>query len=649
MVAENAQASSDAPTQQIILGSKHKPVIKQDGLSFRDLDGDGKLSPFEDWRLPANRRSADLVTRMTLEEKAGALLHGTLPGNVGRFNGTDTAYDLAAVDKSLNSQHVTSYISRLNIAPQLLAEQNNAVQEVAEKSRLSIPVTISTDPRNHFQYVLGASEVGGGFSQWPELLGFAAIGDRDLVRRFADMARQEYRAVGIHMTLSPQADLATEPQWPRQAGTFGSDSALTSALAGGYVEGFQGGANGLTPNGVISVIKHFAGYGAQPDGWDGHNHYGRFADLDNTSFANHVAAFDGAFKVKVAGVMPAYPILRGVTVNGKPLEPVGAGYSKLLLTDVLRGQLGYKGIILSDWAITRDCTEECINPTAEKPQLPQYIATSWGVEHLSETERYALAMDAGMDQFGGVDDPKPILDAVAAGKLTEDRINASVARIMTSKFELGLFDNPYVDPAKAATILGNADFARVAADTQRRSQIELKRSAKVSASNLTGKKVYLYGVDAKAAEAAGLTVVSSPKQADFAIIRTETASEMLHPHHFFGQRQKEGRLDYRKGDAPYDEMLKAAKHVPVVVSIFLDRPAILTNIIGKVDGIIANFGASDDAVLDVVLGKAQAQGRLPFELPSSMQEVKLQKPGMPDDTKNPLFPRGWAAGDPVRY
>src|SRR5690606_2041567 len=187
---------------------------------------------------------------------------------------------LDAVEQAVAGRHVTSFISRLTAAPAILAEQNNAVQELAEQLRLGIPVTISTDPRNHFQYVLGASEVGGGFSQWPEPLGFAALGEPAVVREFADIARREYRAVGIHMTLSPQADLATEPRWGRQLGTFGSDAELTSRLAAAYVEGFQGDRDNAGHGGVLAVVKHFAGYGAQPEGFDAHNYYGRFADLD---------------------------------------------------------------------------------------------------------------------------------------------------------------------------------------------------------------------------------------------------------------------------------------------------------------------------------------------------------------------------------
>ncbi len=636
----SASASAAGTVQQLDIGSRHKLVIQSAGLSFRDLDGDGQLSAFEDWRLPARDRARDIVARMTLPEKLGTLLHGSLPGPGGRFNPDDDGYGLDLVGTAINQRHVTSFISRLSTGPERMAEQNNAVQELAEQSRLGIPVTISSDPRNHFQYVLGASEVGGGFSQWPESLGLAALGDAEVVHRFGDIARQEYRAVGLHMTLSPQVDLATEPRWARQLGTFGSDAALNSRMGAAYVSGFQGGADGVQRDGVLAVVKHFAGYGAQPDGFDAHNYYGRYADLTGAELEHHITAFDGALAAHVGGVMPAYPILRGAELDGQMLEPVGAGFSSVLLDRVLRKRLGYQGIVLSDWAITQDCDEPCRAPTAENPQTPAHIATSWGVDHMSKTERFALGLKAGIDQFGGVDDPAPIAEAVQRGLIAPERIDQAVMRIMESKFQLGLFDNPYVDPAAVAEALGNPAFAAQALSVQRRAQLLLQNEGGLLPMAAQRKRVFLFGVDADAARRAGLTVVDTPAEADFAIVRSEAPGETLHPHHFFGSRYKEGRLDFRAGDPAYDALVAASSKVPTVFAIFLDRPAILTNIRDKAGVILANFGASDDAVIDVVLGHAKAEGRLPFELPSSMAAVEAQRSATPDDSADPLYPRG---------
>lgn len=628
----STDGASPAPPQ---LGARVKPLLTAGGLGFRDLNRDGALNAYEDWRLSPEQRTEDLVGRMTVAEKVGTLMHSTLPGKGGVLGRAD-GYDLEALSKLVAEKHVTSFITRLTLAPAQLAEQNNAVQEVAEASRLGIPLTISTDPRSHFQYVLGAAESGTGTTQWPELLGFAALRDAELVRRFGDIARKEYRAVGIHMALSPQLDLATEPRWGRTSGTFGSDAELTSVLGGAYVAGLQGGGEGLQANGVATVVKHWVGYGAQPEGFDAHNYYGRFA-RPGAALALHVAAFRGAFEAKAAGLMPAYPILVGATLDGERIEEVSPGFSRQILSDVLRGRLGYDGLVLSDWAITRDCNERCRAPTAEAPQRPEDISTAWGVEELTVRQRYVKGLQAGLDQFGGTDEVAPLVEAVNAGEIAVARLDESVRRVLIPKFRLGLFENPYADPAQAAALIATPDDLALAARVQREAQVLLQDRGTWPRG---GKKVWLFGMDRAAAESAGLTVVSDPAQADFAIVRSEAPSEMLHPHHFFGSRYKEGRLDFRGGDPAYEALKQASRHVPTALAIFLDRPAILTNVQDKAAVILANFGASDAAVLDVLLGKAVARGTLPFELPRSMAAVEAQDPGIPDDSADPLYPRG---------
>lgn len=620
------------------LGLRAKAAVALNGLQFRDSDGDGRLTPYEDWRLSPVERATDLASRMTAAEKVGTLMHSTMPGLGGTLGRADS-YDLEALAVLAHDKHVTSFITRLTLPPTQLAEQNNAAQEVAAAGRLGIPLTISTDPRNHFSYVLGAAEAGAGTTQWPELLGFAALRDPDLVRQFGEIARREYRALGIHMALSPQLDLLTEPRWPRGSGTFGSQAGLSSELGGAYVESFQGGADGLRPDGVMTVVKHWVGYGAQPDGFEAHNFYGRFAE-PGEYLDQHIAAFEGAIEARSAGVMPAYPILRDTKLNGESLEAVGPGFSAQLLDGLLRRELGYEGIILSDWAITRDCNARCIAPTDEEPQRPQDIATPWGVEDLSVRQRYVKGLQAGIDQFGGTDDVAPLLEALAAGEIDTARLDQSVIRIMTPKFQLGLFENPYVDPAVATAAIGRPDDIAKAGRVQREAQVLLRNEGD-ALPFAQGAKVWLHGMAPEAAEAAGLRVVEDVAGADFAIVRADTPSEMLHPNHFFGSRYKEGRLNFRPGDPAYDALAHArSAQVPTVLAIFLDRPAVLTEVLPLTDVILANFGTSDAAVLDVVLGRSIARGRLPFELPSSMEAVMAQDPAAPDDSANPLYPFG---------
>jgi beta-glucosidase len=606
---------------------------------WRDLNHNGRLDRYEDSRAPIDARIENLLGQMTLAEKAGMMLHGTLPTPGSSIGFAGTIYDADAAAKLLNDRHVNSFITRLVVAPADLAAQNNAVQRLAEAGRLGIPATISTDPRHHFQATLGASTTGGSFSLWPDTLGFAALGDADTVRRFGDVARQEYRAVGIHMALSPQADLATEPRWPRFAATFGSDPAEVSRLAGAYVEGFQHGRTGVKPDGVATVVKHWVGYGAEPEGFDGHNYYGRNATLSDASFAQHIRAFDDSLAARSAGVMPTYVIVHGPTIAGQPIEPVAAGFNKQMLTGLLRGEKKYRGLIISDWSITRDCPQACMAPDAANPQTPAAIGMPWGMETADKTSRFAKGIEAGIDQFGGADDSAPILDAVAKGLVSEKRIDESVRRVLRLKFELGLFDTPYVDEADAARTVGSREAQAEGDAVQRASQV-LLRNDEATLPIAPGKRIWLYGVDAAAARTAGFTVVDDPAQADVALVRTATPFETLHPHHFFGARQHEGRLDFRQQDKDVQAITRASAHVPTILAIEMDRPAILTAIEPMARALIVTFGASDAAVLDVVAGRAVAKGRMPFSLPRSMADVEAQSPDLPDDGPPPAYPRG---------
>lgn len=632
-----ATASLAAP--QPVLGSRSIPILKQGELSFRDLNRNGVLDPYEDWRLGAEQRAADLVGRMTLDEKAGQMMHGTLPA-VGPMGvaGMGGSYDLEKVRPLILQRDVNTFITRLATAPVQMAEQSNAVQALAEEGRLGVPVTISTDPRNHFQATAGASVAASGFSQWPETLGFAAIGDPALIRHFGEVARQEYRAVGIHQALSPMADLATEPRWSRINGTFGEDPERVGALVGAYVQGFQGDPRGLAANGVSAVVKHWVGYGASAKGFDGHNSYGRYAVFPGQKLDLHIRPFQDAFAAGVAGVMPTYAILKDQVVEGRPVEPTGAGFSKVLLTDLLRGRLGYKGLIVSDWAITNDCGDTCLNgfPAGQRPTF-EGLSTAWGVEDLSKPDRYAKGVEAGLDQFGGVEDTAELVAAVKAGKISEARVAASAQRVLAMKFTQGLFENPYVDAKAAAALVGAPAVVAEARAVQSRSLVLLENKNHLLPLK-AGARVFLQGVSADVARAKGLVPVSSPDQAQVAILRVATPFETLHPTYLFGSFQHEGDLSFKDGAPDYEAIKTLSAAAPTVVGVYLDRPAILTNVRDKAAALLVDFGASDEAFLDALTGVVAPQGKLPLELPRSMAAVEAQAEDAPHDSADPLYP-----------
>ena len=625
---------AQAATQPMVR-SMASPIITVAGKRFRDLNRSGTLEPYEDWRLSSAARAVDLVSRMTLEEKAGAAVHGSLFGAGGNMMG-GSSYDTTAAATSIVTRHVNSMITRLSAAPSAFAAENNALQSIAERTRLGIPLTISTDPRNHFQVFAGASVAASGFSQWPETLGLGALDDPALVKRFATIIRQEYRAVGIHMALSPQADLGTEPRWSRITGTFGEDPVHVGALVTAYTQGLQGSATHLARDGVATIVKHWVGYGASVNGFDGHNYYGRYARFPGGRFADHVTPFLGAFAAGVVGVMPTYDILDGLQIDGTPVEPVGVGFNRQLLTEQLRSRYKFRGMVLSDWAITQDCVDACM--TGQPRQAPFQIAMPWGVESLTKLQRFAKGMNAGIDQFGGVDDGQPFIDAVKAGSLAQARLDEAVTRIMIVKFDLGLFENPYVDPAKAASVVGSEAFRREALAAQSKAVVLLENSRGARMLPARGAKLFLRGVDTAAARARGYTVVANAADADVAVIRISAPFQTLHPTFFFGSFQHEGDLDFKEADSTFALVKATAAKVPTIVVVNLDRPAILTALQPLAKVLIGEFGVSDGALFDVLTGKVRPTGRLPFELPSTMEAVHAQLSDVPHDSKAPLYP-----------
>jgi beta-glucosidase len=635
-----AAVSAAAPPRQPAIGARAKSALVVAGLRFHDLNGDGALQPYEDWRLPAERRADDLLSRMTTDEKVGLMLHGTPPTIDDAFRGR---WDIARMRPLIADLNVRFFIHRMSTDVGEMANLANQAQEVAEATRLGIPLTFSSDSRNTIREVQGVSVAPAQFSRWPEALGLAAIGDVDLVRRLAGIGAQEYRAIGIRMALSPQADLATEPRWFRGNATFGDDPATVSAFVRAYVEGFQGGRDGLHPGSVATVVKHWAGYGAQPDGLDAHNPYGQTIRLSNAAFADHLRAFDGAFAARVAGVMPTYARPEpGLTIAGRPAEPVGAGFSRQMLGDLLRRDRGFDGMVVTDWKITDDCPAECREGTFDVDK----IGMPWGVEGLSKPARFLKAIDAGVDQFGGVMDADVLRGLVRDGRLSRARLDQSARRILRQTFALGLFENAYVDVDAARRLVGAPESSRLALEAQRRSFVLLEnRGGLLPVRQIAGRKVWLWKTDKALAAARGLVVVDRPEDADFAILRI-AAPFTSRPAYFFGASAHEGALSFPP-DNPDRQAVEraAAAGIPAIVDVYLDRPAVLTAIRPHAAVLLGDYGVTDAALLDVVMGVGRPEGRLPVELPSSDAAVARQRPDLPADSGKPLYPRGYGLRD----
>ncbi|MGW0664200.1 glycoside hydrolase family 3 protein [Streptodolium elevatio] len=598
-----------------------------DRIEFRDLNGNGRMDPYEDPRLSAEERTEDLLARLSLEEKVGLLFHtvieigpdGTVLEEPGAISKSPTSEVI--LDRAMNHFNV----HRIEDA-RAAARWNNAIQRLAEKTPHGIPVTISTDPRHGFLENAGASFTAGPFSQWPDGLGLAALRDPDVVREFARRARDEYRAVGVRMALHPQVDLASEPRWARQLQTFGADTDLVVAYTRAYLEGFQGAA--LDSTSVACVTKHFPGAGAQLDGEDAHFPYGREQVYRGGAFDEHLRPFTAAVEHGTAAIMPYYGMPVGLEIDGVPIEEVGFGYNKQILTGLLREKLGYDGLVITDWELVND------NVVADKV-LP---ARAWGVEELDARERLVKILGAGADQFGGEQCTDLLLELVRDGVVAESRIDESARRVLLVKFQLGLFDNPFVDEEAAAAIVGNAETRQAGLETQSRSVTVLKNSVIHGAPLLPlsgGARVYAEGVEPEAL-ARAFTPAATPKDADMAIVRIDAPFEPRNDL-FLESYFHQGSLELPPGLV--HRLRTIAKQTPLIVDVALDRPAILTPLIDALAGLTVTFGVSDDALLAALTGRIAPQGRLPVELPRSMQAVRESAPDVPA-TYDPLFPLG---------
>ena len=601
----------------LLLGGE-APTLTQDGITFRDLNKNGKLDPYEDPRLPIEERVEDLLKQMTLEEKAGMMFHtmismnkdGTVMEKMGMMPFPQTS-DMIA-------KRLMNHFNLLEGSdPRSMAQWSNRIQKLAEQTRLGIPVTISTDPRHAHSDNPFTSLLAGSFSQFPEQIGLAATRDTDLVQQFGDIARQEYVAVGIRLALHPMADLATDPRWGRSNGTFGEDADLSAEMTTAYIRGFQGKT--LGKDSVACMTKHFPGGGPQKDGEDAHFPYGREQFYPGNNFDYHLKPFDAAFEAGTAQIMPYY----GMPV-GTPHEEVGFGFNKSVITDLLRGEYGFDGVVCTDWSLLNDMKVFGMG-------MP---ARAWGVENLSVAERAQKVIEAGVDQFGGESCPEVIIQLVHEGKISEERIDQSIRRLLHDKFQLGLFDDPYVDEDAAEKIVGQPEFRKAGELAQRKSIVLLKNDKNTLPLN-KGLRIYVENIKSEAIKEYG-EVVDDISKADIAILRLSTPFEKrkgLMERYFHA-----GDLDFKEPER--SRILKIMGQVPTIVDIYLERPAVIPEITEKSAALLGNFGANDNAVLDVVFGKFVPQGKLPFELPSSMEAVLKQKEDVPYDSENPLYEFG---------
>ena len=471
-------------------------VVSVDGYAFKDMNRNGELDLYEDWRVSADERAEDLAARLTIEEIAGMMLyssHQAVPSRGGMFGGAKyngKSYDESGAAASDLSDAQKKFLTEDNLravlvttveSPKIAAQWNNNMQSLVEGMGHGVPVNISSDPRHETsataEYNYGA---GGEISHWPTSLGLAATFDPALVEEFGRIAAEEYRALGIATALSPQIDLATEPRWTRFYGTFGESPELDTDMARAYVDGFQTStgvdeiADGWGYKSVNAMVKHWPSGGPEEGGRDAHYNYGKYAVYPGGAFETHLKPFtEGAFKLNGAtgmasAVMPYYTISTGVDPSGKN---VGNSFSKYIITDLLREKYGYDGVVCTDWNITYD-----------NAGIDRFDGKCWGVEELTVAQRHYECLKAGVDQFGGNNDKGPVLEAYAMwveefGKESADaRFRASAKRLLMNSFRTGLFENPYLDPSVSAEVVGKPEFMEKGYQAQLKSVVMVKNA-----------------------------------------------------------------------------------------------------------------------------------------------------------------------------
>lgn len=479
-------------------------ILTIDGLKFKDLNKNGKLDKYEDWRLSIDERAKDLAQKMSLEQIAGLMLysiHQAIPSNdsgfgSGKYNGKP--FSLSGEQPWVLSDEQRTFLKKDNLrhvlitsvkSPEIAARWNNQMQAFVEGIGLGIPGNTSSDPR-HSALATGNTKAefnagaGGDISIWPDGLGLAATFDPSVVRKFGNIAAQEYRALGITTALSPQIDLGTEPRWYRIYMTFGESPELSADMARAYIDGFQTSfgkdeiIDGWGYKSVNAMVKHWPSGGPEEGGRDGHWAFGKFAVYPGNNFETHLRPFvEGAFKLdgktsQASAVMPYYTISYNQSKDG---SNYANGFNKYIITDLLREKFGYDGVLCTDWLIT-----------ANEGNTPdEFKGKPWGVENKTISQRHYIALMAGMDQFGGNNDIEPVLEAYKMGlkehgkSFMRKRFEQSAVRLLKNIFRLGLFENPYLDVTESTKLVGNPEFMKAGYEAQIKSIVLLKNKANI--------------------------------------------------------------------------------------------------------------------------------------------------------------------------
>lgn len=688
-------------------------IITADRFGFKDLNRNGSLDPYEDWRLSADERAKDLASKMTVEQIAGLMLysrHQAIPARSSGFR-ADTYNGKTLSESGMKSSDVSDgqkkFLTEDNLrhilitsveSPEIAAQWNNNIQALAESIDLGIPANNSSDPRHGSDATAEFNEGNGGrISMWPGSLGLASTFDPAAVKEFGRIASIEYRSLGITTALSPQVDLATDPRWSRVPGTFGEDPNLSTDMARAYIDGFQtssGGkeiGDGWGYESVNAMVKHWPGGGSGEGGRDAHYGFGKYAVYPGHQFETALIPFtEGAFKLDgktrmASAIMPYYTI--SYNQDQANHENVGNSYNEYIINDLLREMYKYDGVACTDWGITGDETV-----------LDNFIGGKpWGVESLTLAERHYKILMAGIDQFGGNNDMKPVMEAYQIGvkehgeEFMRRRFEQSAVRLLKNILRPGLFENPYVDTEESKATVGKAEFMKTGFETQLKSVVMLKNSNK-TLPLAKQKTVYIpkkftpagrnflgvpipekldYPVNLDMVKKY-FNITDNPDEADCALVFIDSpdsglgynAADTKKGNGYFPislqyneYQAKDARDPSIGGGDPLEKFTnrtyknkkvkainitdlgmvndtsKKMKGKPVIVIMHMSNPSVFSEFEGNANAILVHFGVQHQALLEILTGGAEPSALLPLQMPADMQTVEQQAEDAPLDMK----------------
>ncbi|WP_327326282.1 glycoside hydrolase family 3 C-terminal domain-containing protein [Streptomyces sp. NBC_01210] len=621
-----AESAETIPLKLTVTGAKPPAETPQVVVDAHGL-------PYLDKRLPVRKRVADLLSRMSLAEKAGQMTQAER--NALKSQGDIAGYGLGSLLSGGGSVPTPN-------APEAWAKMVDAYQLRAQATRFQIPLIYGVDAVHGHNNVIGSTIM-------PHNIGIGATRDPSVAEKAGAVTAKEVRATGIPWDFAPCLCVTRDERWGRSYEAFGEDPALVTAMET-VIKGMQGAPSGkdLGRNDkVLATAKHFVGDGGTEFGSSSTGSYTIDQGITKVTRqeleAVHLAPFAEAVKRGTGTVMPSYSSL---DILGDDQGPVKMHASAEMINGVLKDRMGFKGFVISDWQAIDQIPGD----------YPSDVRTS---------------VNAGLDMImvptNYPDFHRTLQDEVNAGRVSEARINDAVSRILTQKFALGLFEKPYADTSNLPEI-GSAAHRAVAREAAAKSQVLLKNDGAVLPLKPT-QKVYVAGSNADdlGNQAGGWTITwqgssgkittgttileGIKKAAPDAVTYSKDASAPTDGHDVgvvvVGETPyAEGVGDVGNGHdlelsaadkAAVDKVCAAMKCAVLIVS---GRPQLIGDRLGDIDALVASWlpGTEGDGVADVLYGRKAFTGQLPVTWPKSQAQLPIN---VGDKAYDPQYPYGW--------